>query len=62
MRIENVAMGFISGHTGHVYDDNDDLQVADMMIRKKNRNIPVIDQESHLVGIITWINRIQQLL
>ncbi len=45
-----------------VYDDDDDLQVADMMIRKNIRNIPVVDHESHLVGVVTRINLMQQLL
>lgn len=45
-----------------VYDDDDDLQVADLMIRKNIRNIPVIDHESHLVGVVTRINLVRQLL
>lgn len=45
-----------------VYDDDDDLQVADTMIRKNIRNIPVVDREGHLVGVVTRINLVQQLL
>ncbi|HBR09864.1 CBS domain-containing protein [Candidatus Bipolaricaulota bacterium] len=45
-----------------VYDDDDDLQVADMMIRKNIRNIPVVNREGHLVGVVTRINLVQQLL
>jgi len=45
-----------------VTEDDDDLQAADLIIRKNVKNLPVIDKEGRLVGRVKRIDLLQHLL
>ena len=45
-----------------VKDDDDDLQAADMIIRKNVKNLPVVDKEGILVGVVKRIDLLRHLL
>jgi len=45
-----------------VREDDDDLQAADLIIRKNVKNLPVVDEEGRLVGLVKRINLLQHLL
>lgn len=45
-----------------VREDDDDLQAADLIIRKNVKNLPVVDKDGRLVGLVKRINLLQHLL
>lgn len=45
-----------------VGEDEDDLHVADLMIRKNLKMVPVIDEDGILVGVIRRIDLLKSLL
>jgi CBS-domain-containing membrane protein len=45
-----------------VKEDDDDLQAADLIIRKNVKSLPVVDKERRLVGVVKRINLLQHLL
>jgi len=44
-----------------VRPDDEDLQVADLFIRKRLKQIPVVDADNHLVGIVRRIDLLNRL-
>ncbi|MCD6142656.1 hypothetical protein DRJ23_01380 [Candidatus Acetothermia bacterium] len=42
--------------------DDDDLQAADLLIRKNLRSLPVIDKEGRLAGVVRRIDLLRNLL
>lgn len=45
-----------------ITEDDDDLQAADLIIRKGLKSLPVVDNEGRLVGKVTRIDLLQHLL
>jgi CBS domain-containing protein len=45
-----------------VTEDDDDLQAADLIIRKGVKSLPVVDSEGRLVGKVKRIDLLQHLL
>jgi len=45
-----------------VEEDDDDLQAADLIIRKDLKSLPVIDKEGRLVGVVKRIDLLRHLL
>ncbi|MCD5415632.1 CBS domain-containing protein [Candidatus Bipolaricaulota bacterium] len=45
-----------------ITEDDDDLQAADLIIRKRLKSLPVVDNEGRLVGKVTRIDLLQHLL
>lgn len=45
-----------------VHLDDEDLQIADLLIRKRLKQIPVVDNEGHLVGVIRRIDILSRLI
>jgi CBS domain-containing protein len=45
-----------------VREDDDDLQAADLIIRKNVKSLPVVDNEGRLVGVIKRIDLLRHLL
>ncbi|MEA1871040.1 MAG: CBS domain-containing protein [Candidatus Bipolaricaulota bacterium] len=45
-----------------VTEDDDDLQAADLIIRKGTKSLPVVDNEGRLVGKVKRIDLLQHLL
>ncbi len=42
--------------------DDDDLQAADLLIRKNLKSVPVVDKEGRLVGVVRRIDLLRHLL
>jgi CBS domain-containing protein len=45
-----------------VGEDDDDLQAAEIIIRKNVKNLPVVDREGHLVGQVRRIDLLRHLV
>ncbi len=45
-----------------VEEDDDDLQAADLIIRKNLKNLFVVDREGRLVGVVRRIDLLEHLL
>ncbi len=45
-----------------ISEDDDDLQAADIIIRKNLKNLPVVDKEGRLVGVVRRIDLLRHLL
>jgi predicted transcriptional regulator len=45
-----------------VNEDDDDLQAAEIIIRKNVKNLPVLDREGHLVGQVKRIDLLRHLV
>ena len=45
-----------------VHLDDEDLHIADLLIRKRLKQIPVVDEEGHLVGVIRRIDILSRLV
>jgi len=45
-----------------VEEDDDDLQAADLIIRRNLKSLPVIDKEGRLVGVVKRIDLLEHLL
>jgi len=45
-----------------VEEDDDDLQAADLIIRKNLKNLFVVDKEGRLVGVVRRIDLLEHLL
>ena len=45
-----------------VREEDDDLQAADLIIRKNVKNLPVVNEEGRLVGLVKRIDLLQHLL
>ncbi|NOX44613.1 MAG: CBS domain-containing protein [Caldiserica bacterium] len=45
-----------------VHLDDEDLHIADLLIRKRLKQIPVVDGEGHLVGVIRRIDILSRLI
>jgi len=45
-----------------VTDEDDDLQAADLIIRKGVKNVPVVDANGRLVGRVRWIDLLRHFL
>jgi len=45
-----------------VSEDDDDLQAAEIIIRKNVKNLPVVDKEGRLVGQVTRIDLLRHLV
>lgn len=45
-----------------VTDDDDDLQAADLIIRKGVKNVPVVDEDGRLVGRVRRIDLLRHFL
>jgi len=45
-----------------VTEDDDDLQAADLIIRKNLKNLPVVDEQGHLVGRVKRIDLLKHLV
>lgn len=45
-----------------VHEDDEDLHIADLLIRRRLKQIPVVDAEGHLVGVIRRIDILYRLL
>ncbi len=45
-----------------VGQDDDDLQAAEIIIRKNVKNLPVVDREGHLVGQVKRIDLLRHLV
>jgi CBS domain-containing protein len=45
-----------------VHLDDEDLHIADLLIRKRLKQIPVVDDEGHLVGVIRRIDILSRLI
>jgi predicted transcriptional regulator len=46
----------------YVEEDEDDLQAADLIIRKNLKNLLVVDKEGRLVGVVRRIDLLEHLL
>lgn len=44
-----------------VHPDDEDLQIADTLIRNKLKQLPVVDDQGHLVGVIRRIDLLYRL-
>jgi CBS-domain-containing membrane protein len=53
---------FIQTEVMSVTDDDDDLQAADLIIRKGVKNVPVVDADGRLVGRVRRIDLLRHLL
>ena len=53
---------FIQTAVMSVTDDDDDLQAADLIIRKGVKNVPVVDADGRLVGRVRRIDLLRHLL
>jgi CBS domain-containing protein len=53
---------FIRTTVMSVSEDDDDLQAADLIIRKGVKNVPVVDQEGRLVGRVRRIDLLRHFL
>jgi len=61
--IENEPIGkFMTKEVIKVEEDEDDLYVADLMIRKDLKIVPVINREGILVGMVRRIDLLKDLL
>ena len=45
-----------------VEEDDDDLQAADLIIRRNLKSLPVVDKEGRLVGVVKRIDLLEHLL
>jgi len=45
-----------------VEGDDDDLQAADLIIRRNLKSLPVVDKEGRLVGVVKRIDLLEHLL
>ena len=45
-----------------VEEDDDDLQAADLIIRRNLKSLPVVDKEGRLVGVVKRIDLLEYLL
>lgn len=53
---------FIQTAVMSVTEDDDDLQAADLIIRKGVKNVPVVDADGRLVGRVRRIDLLRHLL
>ena len=53
---------FIQTAVMSVTEDDDDLQAADLIIRKGVKNVPVVDADGRLVGCVRRIDLLRHLL
>lgn len=53
---------FIRTTVMSVTEDDDDLQAADLIIRKGVKNVPVVDEDGRLVGRVRRIDLLRHLL
>ncbi|MBU1049570.1 CBS domain-containing protein [Candidatus Bipolaricaulota bacterium] len=53
---------FIQKNVMSVTEDDDDLQAADLIIRKGVKNVPVVDANGRLVGRVRRIDLLRHLL
>lgn len=53
---------FIRTAVMSVTEDDDDLQAADLIIRKGVKNVPVVDEDGRLVGRVRRIDLLRHLL
>jgi len=45
-----------------IEEDDDDLQAADLIIRKNLKSLPVVNKEGRLVGVVKRIDLLEHLL
>ncbi len=45
-----------------VHEDDEDLHIADLLIKRRIKQIPVVDGEGHLVGVIRRIDILSRLV
>lgn len=53
---------FIQTPAMSVTEDDDDLQAADLIIRKNVKNVPVVDEDGRLVGRVRRIDLLRHFL
>lgn len=53
---------FIRTNVMSVTEDDDDLQAADLIIRKGVKNVPVVDEDGRLVGRVRRIDLLRHFL
>ncbi len=53
---------FVRSHAMAVTEDDDDLQAADLIIRKGVKNVPVVDADGRLVGRVRRIDLLRHFI
>jgi CBS domain-containing protein len=53
---------FVRPHAMAVTEDDDDLQAADLIIRKGVKNVPVVDADGRLVGRVRRIDLLRHFI
>jgi len=64
-RLKEMAFRPVSEYMKEVFSvhlDDEDLHIADLLIRKRLKQIPVVDGEGHLVGVIRRIDLLSRLI
>jgi len=64
-RLREMAFRPVSEYMKEVFSvhlDDEDLHIADLLIRKRLKQIPVVDGEGHLVGVIRRIDLLSRLI